>query len=120
MLMMVLPRLVGASSPSSRRAWIEIRPAGTWPAGCPVALLAEGVDFGSAGEKKYAFGIVACHDGTVYKYSTRNAQPFAVSVIDKKVDIYSKPPYNMGIIEAFQCALRGAQNAYGIEWSELK
>lgn len=52
-----------------------------------------GADFGSSGEKRYAFG---------------------------KVDIYSKPPYNMGIIEAFQCALRDAQNAYGIEWSELK
>lgn len=79
-----------------------------------------GADFGSAGEKKYAFGIVACHDGTVYKYSTRNARPFASNFIDIKVDIYSKPPYNMGVIEAFQCALRDAQDAYGIEWSELK
>ena len=85
-----------------------------------VALLAEGVDFGSAGEKKYAFGIVACHDGTVYKYSTRNAQPFAVSVIDKKVDIYMAPPYNMGVIDSFQRALQDAQEAYGIEWSEIK
>uniref|UniRef100_UPI004025C217 VG15 protein n=1 Tax=Gemmiger formicilis TaxID=745368 RepID=UPI004025C217 len=59
-----------------------------------------GADFGSAGEKKYAFGIVACHDGTIYKYSTRNARPFAVSVIDKKVDIYMAPPYNMGVINA--------------------
>ena len=79
-----------------------------------------GADFGSAGEKKYAFGIVACHDGTVYKYSTRNARPFAVSVIDKKVDIYMAPPYNMGVIDAFQRALHDAQEAYGIEWSEIK
>nr|DAN06806.1 MAG TPA: minor capsid protein 2 [Caudoviricetes sp.] len=79
-----------------------------------------GADFGSSGEKRYAFGIVACNNGTVYKYSTRNARPFASNFIDIKVDIYSKPPYNMGIIEAFQCALRDAQNAYGIEWSELK
>ena len=79
-----------------------------------------GADFGSSGEKRYAFGIVACHDGTVYKYSTRNARPFASNFIDIKVDIYSKPPYNMGVIEAFQCALRDAQDAYGIEWSELK
>ena len=79
-----------------------------------------GADFGSAGEKKYAFGIVACHDGTVYKYSTRNARPFAVSVIDKKVDIYMAPPYNMGVIDAFQRALQDAQEAYGIEWSEIK
>lgn len=79
-----------------------------------------GADFGSAGEKKYAFGIVACHDGTVYKYSTRNARPFAVSVIDKKVDIYMTPPYNMGVIDAFQRALQDAQEAYGIEWSEIK
>ena len=79
-----------------------------------------GADFGSAGEKKYAFGIVACHDGTVYKYSTRNARPFAVSVIDKKVDIYMGPPYNMDVIEAFQRALQDAQETYGIEWSEIK
>lgn len=79
-----------------------------------------GADFGSAGEKKYAFGIVVCHDGTVYKYSTRNARPFAVSVIDKKVDIYMAPPYNMGVIDAFQRALQDAQEAYGIEWSEIK
>lgn len=79
-----------------------------------------GADFGSSGEKRYVFGIVACHDGTVYKYSTRNARPFASNFIDIKVDIYSKPPYNMGVIEAFQCALRDAQDAYGIEWSELK
>ena len=79
-----------------------------------------GADFGSAGEKKYAFGIVACHDGTIYKYSTRNARPFAVSVIDKKVDIYMAPPYNMGVINAFHRALQDAQEAYGIEWSEIK
>ena len=79
-----------------------------------------GADFGSAGEKKYAFGIIACHDGTIYKYSTRNARPFAVSVIDKKVDIYMAPPYNMGVINAFQRALQDAQEAYGIEWSEIK
>ena len=79
-----------------------------------------GADFGSAGEKKYAFGIVACHDGTIYKYSTRNARPFAVSVIDKKVDIYMAPPYNMSVIDAFQRALQDAQEAYGIEWSEIK
>ena len=79
-----------------------------------------GADFGSAGEKKYAFGIVACHDGTIYKYSTKHARPFAVSVIDKKVDIYLKPPYNMGVIEAFQRTLRDIQESYGIEWSEIK
>lgn len=79
-----------------------------------------GADFGSSGEKRYAFGIVACNNGTVYKYSTRNARPFASNFIDVKVDIYSKPPYNMGVIEAFQCALQDAQKAFGIEWSELK
>ena len=51
---------------------------------------------------------------------TRNARPFAVSVIDKKVDIYMAPPYNMGVIDAFQRALQDAQEAYGIEWSEIK
>ena len=78
-----------------------------------------GADFGSAGEKKYKFGIVACHNGTVYKYSTRNARPFAVSVIDQKIDIYIKPPYNMDVIDAFQRTLQEVQDTYGIEWSEV-
>ena len=42
-----------------------------------------------------------------------------MSVIDKKVDIYMAPPYNMGAINAFQRALQDAQEAYGIEWSEI-
>ena len=43
-----------------------------------------------------------------------------MSVIDKKVDIYMGPPYNMDVIEAFQRALQDAQETYGIEWSEIK
>ena len=54
-----------------------------------------GADFGSAGEKRYAFGIVACHDGNVYYYSAQNARPFATNIIDNIVDTKVKPPYNM-------------------------
>lgn len=64
--------------------------------------------------------LLAMTERSIYKYSTRNARPFAVSVIDKKVDIYMGPPYNMDVIEAFQRALQDAQETYGIEWSEIK
>ena len=78
-----------------------------------------GADFGSAGEKRYAFGIVVCHNGKLYKYSAKNARPFAASIIDTKVDIYRKPPYDMSENDAFLRALNDAQKAYGIEWSEI-
>ena len=40
----VARRYISSMSPSSRRAWIEIGMVGTPAAGQPVALLAEGVD----------------------------------------------------------------------------
>lgn len=79
-----------------------------------------GADFGSCGYHKYAFGIIACHDGRVYKYSTQHSRPFVASIIDRKVDIYRGAPYNMPIEAAFRCSLQDAANAYGIEWSELE
>lgn len=78
-----------------------------------------GADLANSGAKKYAFGIVACHDGKVYYYSAAKARPFTSYLIDDKVDKYLEPPYNLDAIEAFTRALNGAKD-YGIEWRELK
>ena len=79
-----------------------------------------GADLVSAGSKRYAFGIVACHDGKVYYYSAAKARPFLPGVIDDAVDKYLLPPYNLDVEKAFESALDNAVKAYGIEWRELK
>lgn len=78
-----------------------------------------GSDFGSAGQKKYAFGIVACHDGKVYYYSSAHARPFLPSLIDETVDKYLKPPYNLDRIQAAEKTLDSIAETHGIEWREL-
>lgn len=78
-----------------------------------------GSDFVSAGSKKYAFGIVACHDGKMYFYSAAHAQPFLPAVIDGLVDKYIKAPYNLDELRACKQALDEVAASYGIEWREL-
>ncbi len=78
-----------------------------------------GADFCSAGEKRYAFGIVACHDGKVYYYTSAHARPFAPSLIDNTVDKYLSPAYNLDRIQAAEKALNSVRDVYGIEWREL-
>lgn len=78
-----------------------------------------GSDFCSAGEKRYAFGIVACHDGKVYYYSASHARPFLPALIDETIDKYLKPPYNLDRIRAAEKALDSISKAYGIDWREL-
>ena len=78
-----------------------------------------GADLVSAGEKKYAFGIVACHNGSVYYYSCKNAKPFLPELMDKTVDKFRRKPYNMGEVDAYKKALDQMAADYGIEWREL-
>lgn len=78
-----------------------------------------GADFSSAGYHKYAFGIVACHDGKVYYYSSAHARPFLPTLIDETVDKYLKSPYNLEGIKATQKALVAISQTHGIEWREL-
>ena len=78
-----------------------------------------GADFSSAGYHKYAFGIVACHDGKVYYYSSAHTRPFLPTLIDETVDKYLKPPYNLEGIKAAQKALVAISQTHGIEWREL-
>jgi hypothetical protein len=78
-----------------------------------------GADFASAGEKKYAFGIVACNNGKLYYYSTAKARPFLSKLFDDTVDKYCSPPYNMSTSNAYAKALKELEK-YGVEWRELK
>lgn len=77
-------------------------------------------DFAVAGYRKYKFGIVACHNGKVYYYSSANARPFLPGVIDDAVDKFLTKQYDLSVEKAFERALNDAANAYGIEWRELK
>lgn len=77
-----------------------------------------GADLTSAGYHRYAYGIVCCHDGTVYKYSTKGAKPFTCFLFDNTVDKYRKDGYNKK--DAMIKTLQDFQRDYGIEWSELK
>ena len=78
-----------------------------------------GSDLQSAGFRGYRFGIVACHDGKVYYYSTLNAKPFLGILYDKRVDTYRKKPYNVSEEVAMLLALDSVARDYGIEWREL-
>lgn len=78
-----------------------------------------GADLVNAGEKQYAFGVVACHDGSVYYYSCRNARPFLPSLMDNTVDKFRRKPYNMDEVSAYKKALEQLSAEYGVEWREL-
>lgn len=78
-----------------------------------------GSDLGSAGYRKYAFGIVACHDGTVFLFDVRNARPFSVAGFDMTVDKYQKPPYTYNKVHAMEETLAQFARDYGIDWRKL-
>lgn len=79
-----------------------------------------GADLASAGYRKYAFGIVACHSGSVYYYDTSKARPFLPELFDRKVDKYRELPYSMDVARAFETALDEMKRDYGIDWREIK
>nr|DAI73246.1 MAG TPA: minor capsid protein [Caudoviricetes sp.] len=78
-----------------------------------------GSDFGSAGYRKYAFGVVACHDGKVFKYSVKNARPFTASTIDKKIAEYTDRYPDLDTLSITFKVLNSFTKSYGIEWREL-
>ena len=79
-----------------------------------------GSDFGSAGYRKYAFGVVACHDGKVFKYSVKNAKPFITGAIDDKIERLKRNSNTQNIYQIVISVLNEFVKSYGIEWGELK
>ena len=61
--------------------------------------------------------MVALHDGDVYYYSCRGATPFSGLSFDARVDSYRKKGYSTK--EAFEKALDGYADRFGIEWRKL-
>ena len=77
-----------------------------------------GSDLVSAGYHKYKYGIVCCHDGTLYKYSVQNATAFTRTLFDNTVDKYVRNRYTKE--DAIILTLNDFARDYGIEWSEIK
>ena len=57
-------------------------------------------------------------DGTIYKYSVKNATIFTRNLFDDTVDKYEKQGYNKKV--AMINTLVDFKRDYGIEWSEIK
>lgn len=78
-----------------------------------------GADLVAAGARGYRMGIVACHDGSVYWYSMKNAKVFRPRLYDNTVEKYINTSYNMDKVEAMKKTLRMFEKQYNIEWGEL-
>lgn len=79
-----------------------------------------GADFATAGYRGYKFGVVACHNGRVYIYSTENALPFSATGYDKMVAKYQDVPYNLDSEKAILKTMEIFSKSHGIMWRELK
>lgn len=85
----------------------------------PTNILPDGSDYVSCGYRRYAQGVIICHNGKVYTYNVGD-KIFTAGLLDKRIDKYTKMPYNMSCIEAHEKVLDEMRNEYGLEWSELK
>ena len=85
----------------------------------PTNILPDGHDYVSNGYRKYAEGIVLCHNGKIYTYKV-GGKVFTSGVLDKRIDKYTKMPYNMNCEDAHVRALNEMQVEYDIKWRELK
>ncbi len=79
-----------------------------------------GSDFVTAGSRKYKFGVVACHDGKVFYYSSKNAMPFTRGFFDAVVEKFTQNPYNLNRYDAVIKTLEQFSKDYGVEWRELE
>ncbi len=78
-----------------------------------------GADLAVAGYRGYKFGVVACHNGRVFCYSTQKAKPFTSTNFDGTVAKYKDKPYNLSEDEAIIKTLKQYTIDYDIEWKEL-
>lgn len=85
----------------------------------PTNIYPTGSDFAAAGYRHYRFGIVVTHDGRVFKYST-GKRAFLPSILDDRVDKYTKQPYNLDVGKAHEKALNELKEEYGISWEEIE
>ena len=85
----------------------------------PTNLLPNGDDFVAAGYRKYDFGIIVMHNGTIIKYKP-GEKPFMPILLNSRIDKYLSREYNMDINEAYMKALNEMRKEYSIEWHEVK
>lgn len=79
-----------------------------------------GADLNSSGYRGYKFGVIACHDGKVFYYSTQNAKAFSGVLYDKTVADLTEMVYNFDRYKAMIATLERFAKDYGLEWRELK
>jgi hypothetical protein len=75
-----------------------------------------GGDFASAIERNYKAGVIVCHNGDLYVYTTGNKQ-MSGEIYDLTVEKYQKRGYSE--LEAYNEALSQLRKDYGIDWSKL-
>lgn len=85
----------------------------------PTNLMPNGSDFAAAGYRNYEFGVIATHDGRVFKYSVGD-KPFMPTLLDYRIDKYIEKEYNLSVEEAYIKVLNEFRREYGISWQELK
>lgn len=77
-----------------------------------------GGDWDSIQENGYKKGIIVCHNGEVFTYST-GKQTFNGKLFDLYVDKYSKQPYNLSERESFIKVLEEFKARYNIKYEVL-
>ena len=82
----------------------------------PNSLPPSGGDFGSAIERNYKAGVITCHNGDVYVYTTGNGK-MRGEMYDLTVEKYKKMGYSE--VEAYNEALRQLHKEYGITWRKI-
>ena len=85
----------------------------------PTNLPPNGSDLVAAGSRRYEFGVIATHDGKLYKYSAGD-KPFLATTFDKTVDKYKGPEYNLSTQDAFIKALNDFRERNGIKWQLIE
>lgn len=77
-----------------------------------------GSDFISCGYRKDKFGLVVCHDGSLYLYKS-GKKTFTRGLFDKRVEKYKQKKYNLSEKEAHIKVLNEFVKEYNIKWREL-
>lgn len=85
----------------------------------PTNVHPTGSDFVTAASRKYDFGLVATHDGRVFKY-TPPKKKVSAATLDEIIDFHTRLVYtDAEKIEGFSKALDIICERYGATWEEL-